>query len=71
MKFDARLILAALFAIALTLRADIGSVPFPEDVAAYVGWVLNGVCAGIAILLGPDIADGIKAVLRGKPSDVT
>ena len=58
-------ILAALLAICAALRADIGSTPMPDDVRAYVGWLLTGAVAGLTLYLGPQIADAVKAALTG------
>jgi hypothetical protein len=41
------------------------------DLAATIGWVLNGVCAGLGGLLGPELAEGLKVIvtkLHGKES---
>ena len=64
MPFDAKLILSAVFATAVALRADLGTPPMPDDIKAYVGWILTGVIAGLTVVLGPAIADAVKAALR-------
>lgn len=69
----AKLYLAAVLAISLTLRATLGDItPFLSDsVSAFVGWGLGGVSAGISILIGPEIMSAVQTAvnsLAGKPA---
>lgn len=58
-------LLAAMLAVVVALRADIGTVPLEGDALAWITWVLTGAGAGLAVFLGPQIADAVKAALRG------
>ena len=58
-------LLAAMLAVVVALRADIGTVPLEGEALAWVTWVLTGAAAGLAVFLGPQIADAVKAALRG------
>lgn len=55
-----KLYLAAFFAAAFAMRATMGDAPLPEDTAAMVAWVLNGIIAGLGFILGPEVMDGIR-----------
>lgn len=66
----AKLYVAALFGVAFAMRATIGDAPLNAENAQTVGWVLNGVCTGLGLILGPEIVDGVKTVL-GKLSGDT
>lgn len=66
-NFNLERVLAAVLAVAIALRADIGTPPIPEDYRSTVAWVLTGVIAGLTMFLGPQIADAVKNALKGKP----
>ena len=57
----AKLYIAAALAVALALRATIGDTPLDGDAAAYASWALNGIVAGLGVLIGPEAADALKA----------
>ena len=59
-------ILAALLAVTVALKADFGTLPLEGDARAYIGWALSGVAAGLTVLLGPQLADAVRAALKGK-----
>ena len=63
MSANVKLILAAVFAVALALKADLATPPLPEDVRAYVSWLLTGLLAGVGTVLGPDLANAVRAAL--------
>ena len=69
MQIDAKMILAALLAVAIALKADIGGVPMSVEVKAYVDWALTGIAAGLTVVLGPEIADAVRALFKPKVDD--
>jgi hypothetical protein len=56
----AKLYVAAALAVAFALRSTIGSAPLDPDLASAVGWVLNGVIAGLAVIVGPEAMDAVR-----------
>jgi hypothetical protein len=58
-----KLYVAALFGVAFAMRATIGDAPISAEEQQTVGWVLNGVCTGLGVVLGPELVDGIKTVV--------
>jgi hypothetical protein len=59
----AKLYVAAAFGIATAMRMTIGDAPLSAADQQTAGWVLNGICTGLGIILGPELIDGVKAVL--------
>lgn len=59
----AKLYVAAVFAVAFAMRLTIGEAPFDADLAATIGWVLNGIIAGLGTILGPEVADGVRSIV--------
>lgn len=56
----AKLYVAAGLAVALALRVSIGDAPFSPDVASTAGWILNGVVAGLGVIVGPEVMDAVR-----------
>ena len=59
----AKLYVAAVFATAFAMRVSLGEAPFNVELASTIGWVLNGVVAGLGAILGPEVADGVRAIV--------
>lgn len=59
----AKLYVAAAFGVAFAMRATIGDAPLSETDAQTAGWVLNGVCTGLGIVIGPELVDGVKTIV--------
>ncbi len=57
----AKLYLAAAFAVCMTLVLGIGDAPLSPHDQEVAAWVLKGISAGIAVLIGPELAEMIKA----------
>lgn len=56
----AKLYVAAVLAVALVLRATIGDSPFGPEAQSTIGWVLNGVAAGLSVIVGPEVMDAVR-----------
>lgn len=66
--FNTKLFMMAMLAVAIALKADVGTPDFPEAVEGYINWALSGMIAGLSVLVGPEVADGIKGMLKEKKS---
>ena len=64
MNPNVKLILFALLATAIALKADIGNPPLADDLRSYVSWVLSGMIAGISALLGPEAAERVRGMFK-------
>ena len=58
-----KLYVAAVWAVAVALRADIANAPISAGDQDTAKWVLTGIIAGLGTILGPELIDGVKTVL--------
>ena len=58
-----KLYVAAVWAVAVALRADIANAPIGDADQATAKWILAGIIAGLGTILGPELIDGVKTVL--------
>lgn len=61
---DLSFICMPILAVAIALKADIGTPTMPADVAGYVSWVLTGIIAGLTPIVGPVIANMIQGGIK-------
>ena len=60
-----KLLLFTLLAVAIALKADIGTPPFPDDVRGYLSYAYTGIIAGCTAALGPEAASRLREMFRG------
>ena len=61
----AKLYVFAIFCAALAMRLTIGDAPFSAEDAETIGWVLNGVVAGLGVIVGPEAME-VGSVVANK-----
>ena len=62
--FNVKLVMMGILAVGIALKADIASPDFPDAIEGYVNWVLSGMIAGLTVMVGPELAEGVKGMLK-------
>lgn len=57
---------APVLAVALALRADIGTPDLPANILSLLSWALTGVIAGLTPICGPVLASMMLAARKEK-----
>lgn len=58
---DLSFICTPLYAVAWALRLDITTPNFPDNLESKIAWILTGIIAGLTPIVGPIVAEGVRA----------